>query len=163
MAGGSLSSFHLGQHIIIVGLFSQIVFFGFFLLVAITFHWRISRNPTFESLYQPRSFIYYWKTLLYALYAASGLILVRSIFRTIEYIQGNAGYLLRHELYLYVFDALLMLAVMIIFNVEHPSHVFPRSGKRNGTELESWQTPSRESEVCAEDVRHANSQRQGNA
>lgn len=146
MAGGSLSSLHLGQHIIIVGLFVQIVFFGFFLFVAVTFHWRISRNPTPESLRQPGSIFCYWKTLLYALYAASGLILVRSTFRTIEYIQGNAGYLLRHEFYLYVFDGLLMLAVTVIFNVEHPSNVFPNSGKRNRMELDHWQTPSRESE-----------------
>ena len=95
MAGGTLSSLHLGQHIIIVGLFVQIVFFGIFLLVGVTFHRRISRNPTLESLRKPPSVLCYWKTLLYALYAASGLILVRSIFRTIEYIQGNAGYLLK--------------------------------------------------------------------
>tara|TARA_R110002060_G_scaffold984_5_gene2271 strand:+ start:888 stop:1130 length:243 start_codon:yes stop_codon:yes gene_type:complete len=41
----------------------------------------------------------------------------------IEYIQGFDGYLLSHEVYLYIFDAVLMLAVMVIVNVVHPSEV----------------------------------------
>jgi hypothetical protein len=64
-----------------------------------------------------------WKKHLFALYATSILILVRSIFRVIEYIQGNAGYLLRHEVFLYVFDAVLMFAVMLILNVSHPGDI----------------------------------------
>jgi hypothetical protein len=64
-----------------------------------------------------------WKRHLYNLYFTSGLIMVRSIFRVIEYIQGNSGYLLSHEVFLYIFDALLMLAVMIMFNWVHPSEV----------------------------------------
>ena len=45
------------------------------------------------------------------LYVASGLIFVRSLFRLIEYIEGNDGVLLSSEVYLYIFDALLMLGV----------------------------------------------------
>jgi len=33
----------------------------------------------------------------------------------IEYVQGNAGYLISHEVFLYIFDTLLMEAVMLIF------------------------------------------------
>jgi hypothetical protein len=58
-----------------------------------------------------------------ALYLASGLIVVRSVFRVVEYLQGFDGYLLRHEAYLYIFDALLMFLVMVLFNVIHPSEV----------------------------------------
>lgn len=36
---------------------------------------------------------------------------------------GNNGYLLRHEYFLYVFDATLMLGVMVLFNIVHPSEV----------------------------------------
>jgi len=36
---------------------------------------------------------------------------------------GTNGYLLRHELFLYVFDAFLMLIVMVIYNLVHPSEV----------------------------------------
>lgn len=60
---------------------------------------------------------------MYMLYATSGLILVRSAFRVVEYIMGNNGFLLRREVFLYVFDALLMFAVMALFNWIHPSEV----------------------------------------
>lgn len=36
---------------------------------------------------------------------------------------GNDGYLISHEAYLYIFDALLMFIVMLIFAVVHPSEV----------------------------------------
>ena len=51
------------------------------------------------------------------LYAASGLILVRSIFRVVEYLQGNKGYLISHEIFLYIFDTVLMAAVMVLFAI----------------------------------------------
>lgn len=60
---------------------------------------------------------------MWALYGSSILILVRSIFRVVEYLQGWDGYLLRNEAFIYVFDALLMWLVMVIFVVVHPSEV----------------------------------------
>jgi hypothetical protein len=56
--------------------------------------------------------------------------MIRSIFRVVEYIGGNAGYLLSHEVYLYVFDALLMFLVMASFNWIHPSQVTEAYQKR---------------------------------
>ncbi|KAF2786118.1 RTA1-domain-containing protein [Melanomma pulvis-pyrius CBS 109.77] len=64
-----------------------------------------------------------WKRHIYVLYVTSILILIRSIFRVVEYIQGEDGYLLGHEVYLYVFDATLMVVVMILFNWVHPSQI----------------------------------------
>lgn len=58
-----------------------------------------------------------------ALYAASVLILIRSVFRVAEYAEGNDGALLRTEVYLYVFDAVLMFLVMVTFAVIHPSEI----------------------------------------
>ena len=49
--------------------------------------------------------------------------MVRSIFRVVEYLQGFSGYLLEHEIYLYIFDAVLMLTVMVVFILIHPSEV----------------------------------------
>lgn len=64
-----------------------------------------------------------WKRHIYVLYITSVLIFIRSLFRVIEYIQGPNGYLLSKEIYLYVFDAGLMVVVMFLFNVVHPSQV----------------------------------------
>lgn len=63
------------------------------------------------------------------LYVASGLIFVRSLFRLIEYIEGNDGVLLSSEVYLYIFDALLMLGVVAITAVLHPAKYVP--GKKD--------------------------------
>lgn len=49
--------------------------------------------------------------------------MVRCIFRIVEFIQGNDGYLMGHELYQYIFDAALMLAVLILFSLIHPGKI----------------------------------------
>ena len=54
------------------------------------------------------------------LYITSGLIMVRSLFRVIEYLQGNAGSLLKREAYVYIFDGCLMVAVMMLLIWRHP-------------------------------------------
>jgi hypothetical protein len=119
MAGKSEKSMKLGEKIVLTGLFLQILFFGFFVVVSVIFDRRIQKSPTPQSV----SPAIPWRKHLLTLYAASAFILVRSIFRVIEYLQGNNGYLLRNEFWLYIFDAVLMLAVMVIFNVVHPGEV----------------------------------------
>lgn len=49
--------------------------------------------------------------------------MVRSVFRMLEYAQGNNGSLMQKEVYAYVLDALLMLVVAAIFTLYHPSQV----------------------------------------
>ena len=119
MAGKTAKSIELGQHLVVGGLAIQIVFFGLFVVVAAVFHARINQQPTarMTSAEVP------WRRHIHILYAASALILVRSIFRIIEYQQGNDGYLLGHEVFLYIFDAILMLIVMILLNAVHPGEI----------------------------------------
>ena len=64
-----------------------------------------------------------WKKHMAALHSSSVLILIRSIIRVVEYIQGTDGVILSHEVFIYVFDGLLMFFVMVIFVVVHPSEV----------------------------------------
>jgi RTA1 like protein len=129
MAGGTVQSLHVGQDIIVVGLFAQLLFFGIFLIAAIVLYRRI--KGTTHPMQQPEEKQNVdWRTLLYALYAASVLILVRSIFRIIEYLQGNDGFIQRHEVFGYVFDGVLMLTVMVIFNNVHPGSIISNVGNR---------------------------------
>jgi hypothetical protein len=51
------------------------------------------------------------------------LIMVRSVFRLAEYLQGNNGYLLHHEIFLYIFDAVLIFVAVLVFNICHPSEI----------------------------------------
>ncbi|KAB8075222.1 RTA1 like protein-domain-containing protein [Aspergillus leporis] len=107
-----------GPHIIVGGLVVQIIFFGFFMTSSAVFHKRMNGDPVADS-----GSGFNWRRLLYALYGASALILVRSIFRLIEYAQGNDGYLVGHEWFMYIFDALLMFGTMLVFHWEHPSEL----------------------------------------
>ncbi|RAL04331.1 RTA1 domain-containing protein, partial [Aspergillus ibericus CBS 121593] len=109
----------MGQNIIVGGLFVQIVFFGFFVVSALVFQIRIANHPTDES----RSDQIPWRKHMFALYSSSGLILVRSVFRVIEYLEGSDGFLLQHEVFIYLLDGLLMLLVLAVFVVIHPSEV----------------------------------------
>lgn len=128
MASGTLEALENGEHITIGGLVIQILFFGFFIIVSITFNMRMNKIPTSRSMisYNP------WKKHLYTLYGGSALILIRSIFRLIEYSQGNDGYLISHEWFLYVFDACLMLATMVLFAWFHPSEIWALLNKNGG-------------------------------
>jgi len=119
MGSGSVSAMQLGAHIIIGGLCAQILFFGCFIVVSISFDHAIHKAPTVKS----SSSDIPWHKHLKTLYLASVLILVRSIFRVVEYAQGNDGFLLRHEYFLCVFDSVLMFLVMVVFNLVHPSEI----------------------------------------
>ncbi|OHF01553.1 RTA1 protein [Colletotrichum orchidophilum] len=117
-ASGTLDALNSGAKIIIVGLFVQLICFGFFVVIAVAFHYSINSAPTGRS----NSSIP-WRKHMMALYLGSFLVMVRSIFRAAEYLQGFDGYLLSHEAYLYIFDALLMFLVMVLFNIIHPSEI----------------------------------------
>ncbi|USP76459.1 hypothetical protein yc1106_03733 [Curvularia clavata] len=119
MASGTIEALHTGEKIIIAGLVIQLLFFGFFIITGVTFHVRIIRQPTSKLFAQSLP----WERQLYALYVSSMLILVRCIFRLIEYAQGNSGYLISHEVFLYVFDAVLMFATMVWMAFIHPSEI----------------------------------------
>lgn len=112
-ACGTLQLFAVGEKMIIVGLFIQIVVFGFFVATAVLFHHRVTKTPTQVAMDRKIP----WQRHLWVLYITSAIILVRSIFRVVEYLQGNGGYLISHEIFLYVFDTILMAAVMTIFAI----------------------------------------------
>ncbi|KAJ6184211.1 hypothetical protein N7519_005512 [Penicillium mononematosum] len=117
-----------GGNVIKVGLIIQIIFFGLFIITSIVFHVKLVKNGS--RVLQQRQVP--WKKHQTALYIGSLLIFVRSIFRYIEYNQGISGTLLQHEFYSYVFDAALMLLVMVAFNVVHPAEISKLMEERKG-------------------------------
>lgn len=115
----------LGQTVIVFGLFVQIVVFGLFIIVTALFHWRITRQPTARSQIITAP----WLRYIYVLYVASLLVMVRSIFRAAEFIGGRDSELMTNEIYLYLFDTLLMFIVSVIFNFYHPSTIITKRSK----------------------------------
>lgn len=68
---------------------------------------------------------------MWALYASCFLILVRSIFRVAEFVEGNDGFIMNREYLLYIFDACLMSLTGIVLAVVYPGSFFGRiDGKR---------------------------------
>lgn len=113
----SQDSSDMGENIIVAGLIVQVVVFGLFVIAAAIFHTRTRSHPTAKCSHTP------WEKHMVSLYIVSILIFVRSIVRVVEYVQGNDGYIISRELFLYIFDALVMWLAMVIMNWIHPSEV----------------------------------------
>ncbi|KAL2886896.1 Protein RTA1 [Ceratocystis lukuohia] len=135
LGGGQLASADTAsqrssaERLIIGGLVVQIMFFTLFMVVTCLFHIRIRKNPTTAVKRLDNT----WIRLLMVLYATSFLILVRSLFRMVEFSQGSESELQTKEVYLYVLDATLMLAASILLNVFHPSQCFSERNTGKGS------------------------------
>lgn len=108
----------MGEKMILGGLFVQILFFSIFIIVSIIFHRRMLSTPlNYIGTELP------WSRYLKILYAVSTLIMVRSVFRVAEYVQGKGGFLQSKEVFIYIFDGALMLVCCGVLNVWHPSGI----------------------------------------
>ncbi|KAF2028178.1 RTA1-domain-containing protein [Setomelanomma holmii] len=108
-----------GEYIIIGGLVLQCLLFFFFMYCCIRFHrrFRYHLSTTGERTTIP------WEPILNMLYGVSVLVLVRNVYRLVEYIMGKDSYLFENEWPVYVLDGLLMLVVMIVFFVWYPDQL----------------------------------------
>ncbi|KAK6364034.1 hypothetical protein LTS17_012568 [Exophiala oligosperma] len=134
LSSKSQSTSNTGSKIIMGGLVVQIVFFSVFVLVGVKFHLNMRRGSggaattttttgNDKSNQSSTKSAVSWEKHLVTLYIGSSLILIRSIMRLIEYAQGNDGYLISHEVFLYTFDSVPMFFVMILFAITHPSEI----------------------------------------
>lgn len=119
MVSSSLAS--IGKSVVIAGLALQVLSFSLFIVTAYVFEIRMRRYLTSGGI----DSLAPWKKHLHVLYAISALILIRSIFRVIEYAMGNEGYPLSNEWTLYVFDSVPMFFSMVIFAIWYPSELQP--------------------------------------
>jgi RTA1 like protein len=126
----------LGNNIVIAGLAIQVISFGLFITTAVVFQVRINKFPTAESYNNPDV---PWKKNLNGLYTMSVLVLIRSIFRVVEYSMGYNGYPLTHEWALYIFDSTTMFFLMVIFYFYYPSRwrLPPKDGEAGSVNLVS--------------------------
>ncbi|KAI0385243.1 RTA1 like protein [Hypomontagnella monticulosa] len=117
MAKGSNAD--LGEKIIVGGLLVQIIMFGLFIVTAALFQRRYQKYkvaaPAFDAMG--------WKASMHMLYGVSALIMIRSIFRVVEFAAGQDGYLLKNEWTVYVFDSVLMFIVMVVFFWWYPDNL----------------------------------------
>ena len=122
-------------NLVVGGLTFQLIAFLFFMLLAWIVHRRLAKEGTDISS-RPNI---KWKKHFWVLYAASILVLVRNLVRIIEYKQGPKGNIMGSEAYLYVFDAVPMFAVVLLYMVLYPGRMIRqtrRAMKGHGDGLE---------------------------
>ncbi|RFN46025.1 hypothetical protein FIE12Z_9713 [Fusarium flagelliforme] len=107
---------NIGKIIVIVGLIAQIILFLAFVIICVVFHRRFRAHlKRSHALVEVR-----WESYLNMLYITSACILVRNIFRVVEFIMDKEGYLMQKEWPTFVFDAVLMFLVMVAFCIWYP-------------------------------------------
>lgn len=132
-AEDNIDRFNMGKNIIIGGLVIQILFFGFFVVVETTYYIKLRMNSDSSdyNLYvlnqDIKQFPYRfnnWKSILESLFVCSMFILIRSVYRVIEFTEGNGGYISSHEWFIYVFDGLMMFFCAVLFVSQDVSNYF---------------------------------------
>ncbi|KAI0879838.1 RTA1 like protein-domain-containing protein [Annulohypoxylon maeteangense] len=122
-----------GQTLLKVALIMQLVVVCLFLALAVTFHMRCLRNGI--------NHVKINQALL-TLYISSAIIMIRCIYRTVEFFDissvsfsspevdlSTLSPIIRYEWFFYVFEALLMLCNSILLNIRHPRRWLPKSTK----------------------------------
>ncbi|KAH6972486.1 RTA1 like protein-domain-containing protein [Ilyonectria sp. MPI-CAGE-AT-0026] len=122
-----------GKKIIIIGLGLQIAAFSLFILCIFTLQKRIPESPRASAVTNELSYRRY----LVGLYITSMLFLIRNVVRIIEYNQGSDGTLLSSEVWLYIFDACFMLAIIVTIIFLHPGRLIKKARyeKANGSDI----------------------------
>ncbi|KAH7123448.1 RTA1 like protein-domain-containing protein [Dactylonectria estremocensis] len=112
-----------GKMIIIIGLGLQIAAFALFMMCILAIQKRIASSPKASAVAGELSYRRY----LFGLQITSVLFLVRNIVRIVEYNQGSDGPLLSSEVWLYVFDACFMLAIIVVLIFLHPGRLIKKT------------------------------------
>ncbi|KAI1385305.1 RTA1 like protein-domain-containing protein [Hypoxylon trugodes] len=124
---------HAGQKLLQAALILQLVVVSLFVLLAGTFHMKCRKNGiNHPKVNQP----------LMTLYISSAIVMVRCIYRTVEFFDSTTlstlkpGFdpetvspIIRYEWFFYVFEATLMLCNSVLLNVRHPRRWLPKSTK----------------------------------
>lgn len=137
---GDISKY--GQWIVVAGLIVQVFAFGYYMLVAVRFQTHI-RKASERGIYHGRTMnlggglfnfirLAHVERILAALHISSALIMVRSIYRLAEYIEGREGWLATHEWTFYIFDTLTMFLVMVVLAAIYPPQELEKSASQDG-------------------------------
>lgn len=129
--GTSKKSVDNGKTIVLIGLGIQLFAFGFFSVIGLRFN-IASRHfgnipPTVDRKTPTNP---NWMALLIALNVSCALILIRSIYRVVEFADGVNGYVSVHEWPGYVFDALPIFPIFVLMCLMPPGNYVPYMGWR---------------------------------
>ena len=134
-AGVNLEKAKTGENILLAGLAVNLASFAIFCLQLFYFDRRTRKLPPafpVGSSYQKR-----WRLFLYMICLSSFFVLVRQIYRVIEFAQGFNGYLAVHEVYFYVFDTIPIFLSGAVYACFFPGNGYlPRNRDETCTLME---------------------------
>ncbi|KAM3440738.1 hypothetical protein NHJ13734_003128 [Beauveria thailandica] len=119
-ASGDAKVIELSRKIILGGLLVQLVVLVFFCVLTGYVLRALSRREA--KLFASDAGVN-WKAHLWTSLVAASLVLVRSLVRAVEYAQGEHGFIISHEVFIYLFDAAAMWLVMVAYLLVHPSRL----------------------------------------
>ncbi|KAF5675580.1 RSB1-like integral membrane transporter [Fusarium denticulatum] len=126
-----------GTNTMVAGIVFQLASMSVFVALAIDFLIRSTRRGMLKSGKQSSV------PILSAMTLSLLCIYIRSIYRTVELVQGWHGYLITHERYFIALDGAMMIIAVGIFNFVHPAAFLPRSSEKDAGE---WLEITRRSE-----------------
>jgi len=109
-----------GSSVLKVGLAINLASFGIFMIQILWFDYRTRKEPAPSGP---------WRKILWILYISSTFVLIRQIYRVIEFSQGWFGYLNEHEVYFYCLDSLPILIATGVFGWFWPTMYIPQDKK----------------------------------
>ncbi|KAI1390473.1 RTA1-domain-containing protein [Hypoxylon trugodes] len=120
LASGDPSAISKSKTILLAGLITQIVTLSFFVLNSWHLYSRCKRDMF---LVAEKDLRFNWHNHFRAILVVAPVMIVRSIVRTVEFLQGNTGFVASREVFIYVFDAFLMFFIMLVFLIIHPGRL----------------------------------------
>jgi RTA1 like protein len=142
-AQDAVSKANKGKKIAQIGVAVQLACFGLFSIIAVRFNFTSKRFAAgFEERLTNINEKYCtidgtdhklkrnWQAILRVTNIASLCILIRSVYRMVDFSLGRTGYTQLHEWCLYVFDALVIFPVVVLYIHWHPSKYLPYLGFR---------------------------------
>ncbi|EPQ25750.1 uncharacterized protein PFL1_06617 [Pseudozyma flocculosa PF-1] len=117
----------IGNKLFLIGVTCQACVYGLYILAFTVLAYRLNKYRVSDLATGEKI---QWRTSLRSLivltYISSVFVMIRSVFRVVEFVQGHQGELVTHEVYLFVLDVLpLVIAVFVwlciwpIHNINH--------------------------------------------
>ncbi|RYO96283.1 hypothetical protein DL764_007498 [Monosporascus ibericus] len=122
-ASGEPDAFVKARIILIAGLVTQLAALSIFIATCWQIHRRLSRDPPISVAAYPRIS---WERYFWVIEAMTVLMIIRSVVRAVEYLQGEHGFVISHEIFIYLFDAVPMFLVMLALLFWHPGWLIRR-------------------------------------
>lgn len=135
-ASGDPDGIRMGRIMITGGLIAQLVALTLFLCSTMHVHRLAGRYAPSKAYAGPDvgEVGKYFRVT----YAVTGVMMVRSLVRGIEYLEGEEGFIIRHEVFVYVFDALLIAGIAFMYLFVHPGRMLrdAQRSKKDGAMVE---------------------------